>query len=354
MIGELFSETFGAAPTVTHFTPGRVNILGEHTDYNGGMVLPTALDLGITLALSPREDDSIKIKSDAFEDIAERDLSDSAQDHWSDYVTGAVRLARDEGLCSGGANIAIATSLPFGAGISSSAAVTVATLTALRNANSQTLSNEDIAVLARRVENEFIGMPCGIMDQMAVAVAHPGQALGLDTRSLDYELIELPKTHHIAVVHSGVFRQLNEGRYKERKEECDAAKAILGTEDLCLISEMQLATLGTEDDKIYRRARHCLREHRRTLMAMKAMRDGDMAQLGRLMNEGHNSIRDDFEITVPAVDQIVEDAVALGALGARQTGGGFGGCIVALVPKEETQAWFETLQAEHPKVKWVA
>ena len=353
MSAELFTSRYGHPPAVTHFTPGRVNILGEHTDYNGGMVLPSALELGVTLSMGPRQDDRITIVSGAFDDTADRSLSDTASGHWSDYVTGSLSLAAREGLTQGGADIAITTTLPFGAGISSSAAVSVATLSALRTLKGFSMSDSDIAVLARRVENDFIGMPCGIMDQMAVAVAHPGQVLALDTRSLDYDLIDLPDTHYVAVVHSGVFRQLNEGRYKERKEECDIAKAALGTDDLCLITEQQLATLEHMPVP-HRRARHCLREHRRTLTAAKALRDGDMEQLGRLMNEGHASIRDDFEITVPTVDELVEDAVSLGALGARQTGGGFGGCIVALVPKADTESWFEKLQSKHPDIKWVA
>ena len=349
----LFKDTFGIAPAATIFTPGRVNILGEHTDYNGGMVLPAALDIGVTISVLPRKDKQLRVISDAFEEMAERAFSEPATGHWSDYALGAASEARQLGF-SDGADIAMTTTLPFGAGISSSAAVCVGILRALATVNGHALSPEETAMAARRVETDFIGVPCGIMDQMAVAVAEPGQAMALDTRSLAYELIALPQTHTLAVIHSGVQRKLNEGRYAERKFECDTAKKALGRDDLCLITEGELATLQNEPANIYRRARHCLREHRRTVVAAKALKDGDMDQLGRLMIEGHASIRDDFEITVPAVDAIVEDAVSLGALGARQTGGGFGGCLLLLIENSKIADCLTALSERHPKIWRVA
>ncbi|MEL7232305.1 MAG: galactokinase family protein, partial [Pseudomonadota bacterium] len=260
MSAKLFKQTFGSAPAATIFTPGRVNILGEHTDYNGGLVLPAALDIGVTISILPRKDKQVRVISDAFEEMAERALSERATGHWSDYALGAVREARQLGFADG-ADIAMTTTLPFGAGISSSAAVCVGILRALATVNGHTLSPEETAMAARRVETDFIGVPCGIMDQMAVAVAEPGQAMALDARSLAYELIALPQTHTLVVVHSGVQRKLNEGRYAKRKAECDAAKKALGTDDLCLITEGELATLRDGPASIYRRARHCLREH---------------------------------------------------------------------------------------------
>ena len=351
---DLFKATFGAKPAVTLFVPGRVNLLGEHTDYNGGTVLPKALDIGVSLSLTPRTDDIIRVASADFEGVAERSLDSGADEHWSDYAVGSVVVANQAGWVSGGADIALSSTLPFGAGISSSAAVCVAVLKALRVVVGFDATDTEIAVLARRVENDFIGVPCGIMDQMAVSVTEPGDILALDTKSLDYELIAPPPHHRVAVVHSGVFRQLNEGRYKERKEECDAAKAYLGTDDLCHIDDAQLTSLRSVSDTVFRRARHCVTEEVRTTQAVDALRSGDMNTLGRLMNEGHASIRDDFEITVPEVDALVAHAVELGALGARQTGGGFGGCIVALVPHDTQDSWFASLQARHPAIRWVA
>jgi len=325
MISKRFESVFGHAPEISGFTPGRVNLIGEHTDYNGGMVLPTALPLGVTIAMSSRTDSNIQIWSDKFDDIARRDLSDIANDHWSDYIVGAAILAHEQGYLSKGVNIAVETTLPFGAGISSSAAVTVGILKLARDLVKHGTSDKDIAVLARRVENEYIGMPCGIMDQMAVAIASPGQALALDTETLNYELVDLPNDYHMAVIHSGQFRRLNEGRYKERKEECDAIKSALGHQNICQITNAEFASLSHLPDVLQRRARHCLMDHRRTVEAICCLKENDLNRFGELMNESHVSMRDDFEITVPKVDSLVEDAVALGAIGARQTGGGFGG-----------------------------
>ena len=336
------------------FTPGRVNLIGEHTDYNGGMVLPTALHLGVFLALTPRKDNKIRIWSDKFDDFAQRTLSDSASGHWSDYILGAIIIANEQNFLKGGADIAVETTLPFGAGISSSAAVTVGILKLARNLAKAEASDKDIAVLARRVENEFIGMPCGIMDQMAVAIAKPGQALALDTETLDYNLVDLPEDYHMAVIHSGQFRQLNEGRYKERKEECDTVKAALGHENICQISDAEFNSLSTLSDVLQRRARHCMTDHRRTVEAVECLRKSDIARLGILMNESHISMRDDFEITLPKVDDLVKDAVKLGALGARQTGGGFGGCIVACIAKHKLEAWKTALLEKHPESFWVS
>ena len=353
MIEQDFERVFNSRPAVTGFTPGRVNLIGEHTDYNGGFVLPTALTLGVTLALTPRKDGRVRIWSDKFDDIAERQLSEPAKDHWSDYIIGSLQLTMTEGFGSNGADIAVTTTLPFGAGISSSAAVTVGVLRAARDLSKADLSETEIAVLARQVENSYIGMPCGIMDQMAVAIASPGQALSLDTKSLKYELVDLPTTHHMAVIHSGVFRQLNEGRYKIRKEECDAVKTALGHDDLCLMTDAEFASLKDLPANLRRRAKHCMTEHRRTVAATDALLNGQMEAFGTLMNESHLSMRDDFEMSVEPVDALVADAQKFGALGARLTGGGFGGCIVACVEKEKLSAWRTALLDAHPNAFWV-
>lgn len=353
MISESFKKAFGTTPETYLFTPGRVNLIGEHTDYNGGMVLPTAIAPGLDIALSPRDDDKIRIYSDKFDNIAERHLSDSASGDWSDYVAGAVIFSQKAGLLKNGADIAISTSLPFGAGLSSSAAVIVGIMKAGRALSGLHLSDTDIAKLARRVENEFIGMPCGIMDQMAVAIARPGQALALDTHTLDYELVSLPDDYHMAVIHTGIFRELSEGRYKIRKEECDEVKAFLGRDDICLIDDDELESLGDLPENVRRRAKHCMTEHQRTLSAIAALKHNDLVLFGHLMTQSHISMRDDFEITLPAIDALVEDAVASGAAGARMTGGGFGGCIVACIANEKLEAWRDELLGRHADAFYV-
>ncbi len=354
MISQSFKTIYGSKPHISGFTPGRVNLIGEHTDYNGGMVLPTALELGVSIALTPRTDNKIRIWSDGFEDIAERTISDTVDNHWSDYIVGAIIRANQQGYLTGGADIAVKTTLPFGAGLSSSAAVTVGILKLTRDVAKRETSNKNIAVLARRVENEFIGMPCGIMDQMAVAIARPGQALALHTETLEYDLVDLPRGYHMAVIHSGQFRRLNEGRYKERKEECDAIKAALGHDNICQISDAEFESLSHLSGTLQRRARHCMTDHRRTLEAVQCLRENKIERLGILMNQSHISMKDDFEITLPEVDALVADALKLGALGARQTGGGFGGCIVACIDKNKMDEWKNALLAAHPDSFWVS
>lgn len=347
MITDILEDVFGARPAVHLFTPGRVNLIGEHTDYNGGMVLPTAIKLGLDIALSPRTDEKVHVSSDKFEDVAKRSLTDRAEDHWSDYVTGAVILAQQSGLLNAGADIAIQTNLPFGAGLSSSAAVTVGILKAAREISGAALSDTEVAILARRVENEFIGMPCGIMDQMAVSIARPGQALALDTGTLEFDLVDLSTDYHMAIIHSGQFRKLSEGRYKTRKEECDVIKNYLGRDDICLIGQAELDQLSSLPAAIQRRARHCMTEHQRTVKATTCLKQNDLDEFGKLMVQSHISMRDDFEISLPQIDKLVDDAVRLGATGARLTGGGFGGCIVACVQMEKFETWCDDLLAAH-------
>lgn len=353
-ITSTFEDKFGYLPQKSRFTPGRANLIGEHIDYNGGRVLPFALELGISASFKPRTDRLVRVYSDKFEVIAECTIDDIAADDWSDYALGSVIYANKAGFIDGGADIAISTNLPYGAGLSSSAALTVGLLKLARDCGGAEMSNTDIALLARQLENDFIGMPCGIMDQMAVSIAGSGQALALDTHTLDFELIDLPLGYHMAVVHSGQYRRLAEGHYKIRKEECDAIKAHLERDDICLMTEAEFATLSGLDDNLMRRARHCLTEHQRVKESIDAILFEDAQELGRLLNESHVSMRDDFEMSLPSIDRLVDDAVKFGAVGARLTGGGFGGCIVACVAKDKLESWSKKLLAAHPAAFMVA
>ena len=347
----LFEDTFGTRPAVHGIVPGRVNLIGEHTDYNGGAVLPTALRLGTTVALSPRADGRVRVASHGFDGVAERSMEDTATGHWSDYALGAVREARALGWL-GGADIAVGSDLPAGAGLSSSASLLVNVLKRAREAAGAEVSDTDIAHAARRVETGFIGVPCGIMDQMAVALAAPGRALLLDTHEMETSLIDLPSDPVVVVLHSGVERSLSDGRYKVRAEECAAVKAALGREDICRAPLS--AVDAVQDPVLQRRLRHCTTEHRRTLLAAEALRTHDWPVLGRLMAASHASMRDDFAITTPEIDALVETCVEQGAVGARMTGGGFGGCIVALVGARGRAAWQARTLARHPRARPVA
>lgn len=336
----------------TGTAPGRVNLIGEHIDYNGGMVLPAALSLGLEVQLTPRADRMLRAEASGFPDVAERSLDEAADGHWSDPALGAVREAAALGLLEGGANLSITSTIPPGSGLSSSAALIVAILKAARDAAGGGPGDVALAVAARRVENDFIGVPCGIMDQMAVALASPGRAMALDTATLEYTLVDLPAGYDMVVIHSGLTRKLTEGRYAERKVECDAAKAHFGTDDLC---HLPLASVEAADlpDNVKRRARHCVTEHSRVLDALAALQAGDAAALGAAMNASHASMRDDFAMSLPPIDALVESATELGAIGARLTGGGFGGCIVACVAAEKREAWQAELLARHPDARFV-
>ena len=334
-------------------SPGRVNLIGEHTDYNGGMVLPAALSVSLTAKITPRADDALHIRAASFGPPAIRSFGEPAGGNWADPAAGALIEARRLGLLAGGVDAEISSDIPPGAGLSSSAALIVTLLKAARSLAASDISDVDIALAARRVENDYIGVPCGIMDQMAVALATPGQAMALDTLTLDHALVPLPRSHAMVVIHSGIRRNLNEGRYAIRKNECDRAKQALGAEHLCLLDPAGIDATSGIDDTARRRARHCATEHRRVIGAVAALRQNDIAEFGRLMNESHVSMRDDFDMSLPAIDALVDTALALGATGARLTGGGFGGCIVACVEKTARQNWLRTLVAAHPQAFYV-
>ncbi|MDG1142899.1 MAG: galactokinase [Hellea sp.] len=344
-----FKKTYNSMPEVTSFTPGRVNLIGEHIDYNGGMVLPAALEKGIFISLTPRNDNNIRIYSDQFDEIIELNINNTATSKWSDYALGSIVYANKVGFLNGGADIAITTTLPLGAGLSSSSALIVGILKLTASLSKKTFDNISIAILAKRVENEFIGMPCGIMDQMAISCTDPGKAIALDTKNLSFEVISLPKYHHMAIIHSGEYRLNTDGNFKKRKEECDIIKEIIGHNDICSMSDNEFILLKNISTDLNQRARHCVSEHQRTLRAIKAIKEGNIPKFGLLMTESHNSMRDDFKMSLPSIDNLVNDAIHLGAVGARLTGGGFGGCIVACILEENLEAWRQKLLSLHPK-----
>ncbi|MBD2841187.1 galactokinase [Erythrobacter rubeus] len=339
-------------PTVTARAQGRVNLIGEHTDYNGGMVLPAALAVGLEVTLSPRGDSVVAVSSNNYDAPAIRDLADDAVGEWADPCVGALREANSMGLLDGGAALDVASTIPEGSGLSSSAALIVAVLKAARALGPGGPSDIDLAIAARRVENDYMGVPCGIMDQMAVALASPGTAMALDTKKLEYGLVPLPQTHEMVVIHSGVTRKLTDGRYAARKNECDAAKRYFGTNDLCLLSLEAVESADLEDAP-KRRTLHCMTENARVHTAIAALDANDIASFGAAMNESHISMRDLFEMSLPDIDALVDSAVQLGAVGARLTGGGFGGCIVACVDKAERENWLEELLAKHPQARFI-
>ena len=349
----LFRDRFGAPPTLVTRAPGRVNLIGEHTDYNDGFVLPCAISKQTMVAVRPRGDAIVNIVAGDL-DGASTSFSLSTAIHpdtnapWSNYVRGMASLLQAEGLAFPGVDMAILGDMPQGAGLSSSAALeNAAGLAFATLAGQPDFDRTRLAQIGQRTEHEFAGCKCGIMDQLVSARAQAGSALLIDCRSLEAQPVVIPDGVAVLIVHSGISRGLVDGEYNARRAQCEAAAAHFGVAAL-----RDLATLpdqGALDDVAWRRARHVITENTRTLAAADALQRGDLALLGRLMAESHASMRDDFEITLPAIDQLVSIlADTIGdAGGARMTGGGFGGAVVALVAADRLDAAIDAVRLHY-------
>ena len=336
-----FAEAFDAAPDLIAQAPGRVNLIGEHTDYNDGFVLPCAIDFQTLVALRRRPDRRVRIAAADYPgaiDAFGLDTPIARQDKlpWANYVRGVFAMLQQRGHALGGADIAIAGNVPREAGLSSSAALEVAVAQALKSAFAlNDLGPTELALVAQQAENQFVGCQCGVMDQLISARAEAGHALLIDCRSLAVEAVSLPPDVAVMIVHSHVRRGLVDSEYNLRRLQCEAAARQLGVPALRDATLEQLQTRRSAfDATTWRRAHHVVTENARTLAARDALAHGDLATMGRLMAASHESMRHDFEITVPAIDRLVE--ILQGATGkrggARMTGGGFGGCVVALMP----------------------
>ncbi len=328
-----YRAAFGEAPQHIAYAPGRVNLIGEHTDYNDGFVLPCAIDRGTAVAIGEATDGMIAVTS---ADYGEADRFDPTAPFepapgWRTHVRAVAAVFRARELVIGGERIAIAGDVPQGAGLSSSASLGVALAAAFDR--DQMLDPTALALIAQAAENDFVGCACGNMDQLIAAHGQAGAALLIDCRSLATTPVPLPDEMAVLIVHSGITRGLIDSAYNERRAACEAVAAHLG---VAALREIDLAALeaakSSLDPVAYRRARHVVAENARTLAMAKALPASDWATIGRLMAESHASMRDDFEITLPEIDALVArlaDATA-GFGGARMTGGGFGGCVVAL------------------------
>ncbi|MFW2332159.1 galactokinase [Ilumatobacter sp.] len=314
--------------------PGRVNLIGEHTDYNDGFALPMALPFDTVLAVSSHGDADagrVTVSSDGFGEVTIDPAADPRDvAPWARYLAGVVSLLREAGVPAGGWRATIDTDIPTGASLSSSAAIEVAAINGLLRRAGHEWQPIDVARLGQRVENEVVGIPSGIMDQFISAGAVEGHASLMDCRALTLTPAHIPDEVRIAVIDSGTRRSLVEAAYGDRRAACERAVAELGLPALRDATLEQVATITDPTDR--RRAHHVVTENRRTLDAVEALAAGDVERFGALMDESHVSLRDDFEVSGPGLDAIVEVArAAPGCLGARMTGGGFAGCAVALV-----------------------
>jgi galactokinase len=338
---DAFAATFGGLPEGVWAAPGRVNVIGEHTDYNGGFVLPIALAHTTRAAVARRDDGRLAFASRQGDGgIVQLDLAELAPgrpDGWAGYPAGVVLGLRDR--LPGGISVLVDSDVPVGAGLSSSAALTCSVALALRDLVAPELGAADLVELARRAENDFVGAPTGILDQSASVLCTAGHALFLDTRNRTSEQVPLDLAGAglaLLVVDSGVTHEHAGGGYGDRRRECEEAARRLGVDFLREVEDVdRLAGLadGTEEGEVLlRRARHVVTEDARVLEVVAHLRgDADPRRIGPMLTAGHESLRDDFEISVPLLDAIVETAVEAGAHGARMVGGGFGGSAIALV-----------------------
>jgi galactokinase len=332
---DIFEQQFGRPPEVTASAPGRVNIIGEHTDYNGGFMLPIALPHRTDVVLARRDDALVQVRSLGLQGSSSLAQYRLGAEHrsggWLDYVQGVTYIARVVHSHGAGCDILISSTVPIGKGLSSSAALQVSLFRALNQAWQLDLDDLSIAKLAHRAETEFVGAPVGMMDQMAASLGNETAALLIDARSLAFESVPLPDHVELAVLDSGIRHSHASGGYKVRRRECEDAASRLGVDQLRDVSEGDLAQLERLPPTLARRARHVITENARVLATVRAFRNGDAARAGRLLSLSHVSLRDDFEVSTREVDLLVELADAEpDAFGARITGGGFGGAVVAL------------------------
>jgi len=344
-VAALFQETFARPPSVITRAPGRINLIGDHTDYNDGFVLPMALNRGVWIAASGRTDREVRVISSEL-GPGRFDLDDlSRQETFMDYLSGVAWAMGPKGLP--GLDVAITSDLPAGAGLASSAAIAMATLLVFSELGGRAWDPVAAAKTARRAENEWVGVASGIMDQLIIAIARAGHATLIDCRSLQVRSLPMPGEVEVVVLDSGTRRILADSAYNERRLACDRAAAVLGVDTLrdAGLAKLDDAKLDPVD---LRRARHVLTENDRVLAFAAALERNDLAAAGSLMNLSHESLRDDFSVSTAALDALVESARSRpGCLGARLTGAGMGGCAVALVRSAAVPGFVEGVRASY-------
>jgi galactokinase len=343
-----FERRFAAPPTFVVRAPGRVNLIGEHTDYNDGFVLPMAIERAIWIALRPRSDGCVVAHALDFDDTVDFALNslENTGEGWAEYAKGVAWALQEAGYGLRGWEGVLAGDVPRGAGLSSSAALELVTARAFAAVSNLPWNAAKMAKLCQRAENDWVGMQCGIMDQMISAAGQADHALLIDCRSLETELVPLPPETVVVVLDTATRRGLVDSAYNERRRQCEAAARFFNVQALRDVSIEQFETRSGELDEVTRRrARHVITENARTLQAAEAMRRGDAVELGCLMNASHASLRDDFEVSGGALNAMVECARRQeNCYGARMTGAGFGGCAIALV-KEEAATIFSASAA---------
>lgn len=354
-----FHDQFGAKPDIAVRAPGRTNLIGEHIDYNGGHVLPLAIDMGVSIAATARADQKFRLYSVQFNEVYEGDLRREKEDHqfWANYIFGVIREFEKRGIVAPGMDLVVDGNIPRGSGLSSSAGLEVATAWTLQGLTKCNFSRMDIARMCQEAENKFVGVNCGIMDQAISACGEEGHALLLDCNSLEYEQapLALEGKAAILVAHSGVHRGLSSSAYNDRRNTCDQAFAFLkeaSGEDYKCLCDVPLEVLEKYqhqmDLEAVKRARHAITEENRVKEAVRALREDDLEKVGQLLNASHASLRDDYAVSCDELDRLTEMVRQQpGALGSRLTGAGFGGCTVSLVKAEAAEAIQDLLISDY-------
>ena len=362
-IADAFLQRFQARPLIFR-APGRTNLIGEHTDYNGGFVLPAAIDLYCWVAISPRDDRKLVIYSENLDSLAVTDLGSGSPEpthSWSDYPLGVAAELQRLGHALRGANLYIRGRVPIGAGLSSSAALEVSTGLALLQNSGITLDRVQLALLCQRAENNFAGARCGIMDQFISCFGRSNSALFLDCRSLRFEVVSLPETWSIVLCNTNVKHAIAENGYNARRAECEQAVALFreSLPDIQTLRDVTLPQLEQFRAKLpgvlYRRCRHIITENLRVQQTVHALASGDLPALKPILLASHESLRDDYEVSCRELDVMVDLALAHpGVRGARMTGGGFGGCTVNLVAREEVKSFQSYIESKYAQATGLA
>ncbi|HLR92003.1 MAG TPA: galactokinase [Atopostipes sp.] len=356
-----FEEVFGYTADNLYFSPGRINLIGEHTDYNGGKVFPSAITMGTYGVAAPREDKMVYAFSDNLSELGTlsfslEEITYEKESSWTNYVKGMLLYIQEKvGDFPHGFDLYIYGTIPNGASLSSSASLEILTGVIANDLYGADLSGETLAKLGMRVENEFLSLNSGIMDQFIIANAKEGHALLLDTNTLEYEQIPLDlPDHKIVIMNSLVRRELVDSEYNTRREQCKEAvemlQNVVSISDLGELTESEFEEykFAITDPVVERRAKHAVYENQRTEKAAEALQDGQLDIFGELMNQSHLSLHEDYEVTVKETDLLVRSAWKQdGVVGARMTGGGFGGCCIAIVENEHVDAFIENVGADY-------
>jgi galactokinase len=355
-----FRRQFGREEPRLFAAPGRVNLIGEHTDYNEGFVLPMAIDRTTVVAAKANDGRRVRVHSLNLNETAEFDLDDAGpkrRGRWLDYVEGVAQALEARGLALRGADILLSSDVPVGAGLSSSAALEISVGSALLGVSGVELSKVELALAGQQAEHDYVGIKCGIMDQLVVACGSKGRALLIDCRSLEMSLIPLDTSSTaIAICDTRVKHELSSSEYNTRRAECERGVEMFRRwlPGIRSLRDVSLSDFRAHEEQlpepIRSRCRHVVTENARTLRAADALRADDFGEMGRLMRESHDSLRDDYEVSCRELDVLVEIASSVdGVLGARMTGGGFGGCTVNLLGREALGTFQEQVAAEYNK-----